>query len=141
MTQSPAKKRDYIGDLDLEAKFFSAVTGVEKTQEELNRDGLRIGHVLRCLTAISFQNELGTANLRTEHDAIPAWVFDKEPDFKPFEEGTIKMDRDDMEKAKDMYYTALGWDVETGIPTKATLHEFGLDDLADKMTQAGITLK
>ncbi|MEE3380148.1 MAG: aldehyde ferredoxin oxidoreductase N-terminal domain-containing protein [Lachnospiraceae bacterium] len=141
MTQSPAKKRDYIGDLDLEAKFFSAVTGVEKTQEELNRDGLRIGHVLRCLTAISFQNELGTANLRTEHDAIPAWVFDKEPDFKPFEEGTIKMDRDDMEKAKDMYYTALGWDKETGIPTKATLHEFGLDDLADKMAQAGITLK
>jgi aldehyde:ferredoxin oxidoreductase len=30
----------------------------------------------------------------------------------------------------DEYYRARGWDVKTGIPTKAKLHELGLDDVA-----------
>ncbi|SFG18904.1 aldehyde ferredoxin oxidoreductase [Oribacterium sp. WCC10] len=141
MTQSPAKKRNYAGDLDLEAKFYSAVTGIEITREELEEQAERISNMLRCMTAISFFSEYGITNLRETHDAIPAWIFDKEPDFKPFEEGTIKMDREDMEKAKDMWYEAMGWDVETGIPTKATLHKFDLDDMATDMENRGIPLK
>ncbi len=123
MTQSPAKDRNYIGDIDLEAKFMTAVTGIEYTRESLEKDAEQISNMLRCMTAISFHKELGSTNLRVDHDAIPAWIFDKDPDLKAFDAGTVKMDRDDMEKAKDMWYTALGWDVATGIPTKAKLHE------------------
>ena len=47
--------------------------------------------MLRAMTAISFQKNCGSANLRQEHDAICDWVFDKEPDFKAFEEGTTKL--------------------------------------------------
>ena len=66
--------------------------------------------MLRAMTAISFQKNCGSANLRQEHDAICDWVFDKEPDFKAFEEGTTKLDRADMEKAKDLFYDIFGWD-------------------------------
>ena len=38
------------------------------------------------------------------------------PDFKAFEEGTTKLDRADMEKAKDLFYDVFGWDRTTGVP-------------------------
>lgn len=115
MTQSPSKERAYHGDLDLQADFMTAVTGETYTQAGLQEAGERITQMLRAMTAISFQNNCGSANLRQEHDAICDWVFDKEPDFKAFEEGTTKLDRADMEKAKDLFYDIFGWDKTTGV--------------------------
>lgn len=138
MTLSTSKKRNYIGDLDLDAKYMSAVTGEEYTRESIDFDCERISHLLRAMTAISFKINLGSDNLRKDHDAIPAWVFDKEPDFKAFEKGTVKMDRDDMEKAFTMFYEAMGWDTETGIPTRETLEKFDLADVADKLAEYGL---
>ena len=93
------------------------------------------------MTAVSFKLNCGSDNLRKDHDAIPAWVFDKEPDFKAFEQGTVKMDREDTEKAFTMFYNAMGWDPETGLPTKETLTKFGLEDCIAKMEEVGLTLK
>ena len=138
MTQSPSKERDYHGDLDLQADFMTAVTGKTYTQDDLQEFGKKILHMLRVMTAISFKLNCDSANLRTEHDAITGWVFDKEPDFKPFEEGTTKLDREDMKKAMDMMYTELGWDVETGIPTAETLKAYGLEDMAKDLADRGI---
>ena len=115
MTQSPSKERAYHGDLDLQADFMTAVTGETYTQAGLQEAGERITQMLRAMTAISFQKNCGSANLRQEHDAICDWVFDKEPDFKAFEEGTTKLDRADMEKAKDLFYDIFGWDKTTGV--------------------------
>ena len=64
--------------------------------------------------------------------------FDKEPDFKAFEQGTVKMDREDMDKALTMFYEAMGWDTETGIPTRETLEKFDLADVADKLAEYGL---
>ena len=96
---------------------MTAVTGETYTQAGLQEAGERITQMLRAMTAISFQKNCGSANLRQEHDAICDWVFDKEPDFKAFEEGTTKLDRADMEKAKDLFYDIFGWDKTTGVPT------------------------
>ncbi|MDD3253744.1 MAG: aldehyde ferredoxin oxidoreductase [Lachnospiraceae bacterium] len=138
MTQSPSKERGYAGDLNLEADFMKAVTGVDYTRESLEFDSERISQMLRVMTAISFHNEFGATELRNTHDAIPAWVFEKEPDFQAFQEGTIKLDRADMELAKDMFYEEMGWDVATGIPTRATLEKFDLKDMADDLEKRGI---
>jgi len=112
--------------------------GEEYTRESLEFETERISNLLRVMTAVSFKLNLGSTNLRQDHDAIPAWVFDKEPDFEAFEEGTVKMDRDDMKKAFDMFYEAMGWDVETGIPTRETLEKFDLKDCADKLAELGL---
>lgn len=138
MTQSPSKERNYVGDLELEAKFMSAVTGKNYTQADVEFDSERISHLLRGMTAISFYDNLGETNLRLTHDAIPDWIFDGEADFEAFEEGATKMDRDDMNLALDMFYEELGWDKETGIPTRATLEKFDLGDLADDLEKRGI---
>lgn len=94
--------------------------------------------MLRVMTAISFQQNCGSANLRQEHDAICDWVFDKDPDFKAFEEGTTKLDRADMEKAKDLFYDVFGWDRTTGVPTRETLEKYDLADMADDLEKRGI---
>ena len=138
MTQSPSKERDYHGDLDLQADFMTAVTGETYTQADLQEDGARITQMLRAMTAISFQQNCGSANLRQEHDAICDWVFDKDPDFKAFEEGTTKLDRADMEKAKDLFYDIFGWDRTTGVPTRETLEKYDLADMADDLEKRGI---
>ena len=138
MTQSPSKEREYHGDLDLQADFMTAVTGETYTQADLQEDGARITQMLRAMTAISFQQNCGSANLRQEHDAICDWVFDKDPDFKAFEEGTTKLDRADMEKAKDLFYDVFGWDRTTGVPTRETLEKYDLADMADDLEKRGI---
>ena len=138
MTLSIAPYRGYKGDLDLDAKYMSAVVGEEYTRESIEFDCERISHLLRTMTAVSFNLRLGSTNLRKDHDAYPAWLFDKEPDFKAFEQGTVKMDREDMEKGLDMMYTMMGWDVETGIPTRETLEKFDLKDCADKLAELGL---
>ena len=37
-----------------------------------------------------------------------------------------------------MFYEAMGWNTETGIPTRETLAKYGLDDLAAKMDEYGL---
>ena len=135
MTLSTSPKRRYRGDLELDAKYLSAVTGEEYTLADIMFDMERISHMLRGMTAISFAINENSKNLRKDHDGIPAWNFDKDPDIPAFTEGTDKMEREDMEKAKTMFYEAMGWNTETGIPTRETLHKYGLDDLAAKMDE------
>jgi len=36
------------------------------------------------------------------------WVFDKDPEYKTCEEGSTKLDRAYMEKAKDLLYDRIG---------------------------------
>ena len=138
MALSPSKERNYVGDLDLDAKFMTAVTGENWTREDVDLASERISNMLRVMTAISFSIHENSKNLREDHDTIPAWVFDKEPDFEAFEEGTVKMDREDMEIAKTMFYEEMGWDVETGIPTRATLERLGLGYMADDLEERGL---
>ena len=138
MTIATSKKRNYVGDLDLDAKYMSAVVGEDYTREDLEFDSERISQLLRVMTAVSFKLNLGSTNLRQDHDQPSDWVFDKDPDFKPFEEGTVKLDREDYAKALDMWYDAMGWDKETGIPTRATLEKFDLGDCADKLEALGL---
>lgn len=138
MTLATSKARGYAGDLDLDAKYMSAVVGTEYTRESVDFDCERISNLLRVMTAVSFKLNEGSSNLRKDHDAVPAWVFDKEPDFQAFEEGTVKLDREDWEKSLDMFYDMMGWDKETGIPTRATLEKFGMSNEADKLEELGL---
>lgn len=138
MTLSPVKERGYKGDLELNGKYMTVVTGEEWTRADVEKASERVSAMLRVMTAISFNIHEGSTNLRKDHDQIPNWVFDKEPDFKPFEEGTTKMDRKDMETAKTMFYEEMGWDVKTGIPTRATLERLDLGYMADDLQTRGL---
>ena len=129
MAASPLKERNYRGNTALESVFYSLATGIDKSEDELDLDAERIFTLHRALTV----KQMGTTDMRNRHDAITDWVFDRDPDKEAFSPGTIKMDREDMELAKTMLYEEMGWDSESGAPTRATLERLGMADVADEL--------
>jgi len=134
LTASPLKSRHYEGDNTIEAQLYSLVTGDKKDVKELDLVAERIVNLQRALTI----RGMNTSDMRSKHDTIPDYVFDEPADAKPFTPGQIKMDRDDMELAKDMFYETLGWDKQTGSPKRVTLERLGLKDVAEKLSQVGL---
>lgn len=124
---SPLKSRNYRGDIDIEAKFFTAVTGETVTRADMEKTGLRILTLFRALTA-RLMNE---RDMRNNHDQLPEWSFHAHS-------GSTTLDRADMEIAKDMFYDLCGWDRTTGLPTLATYNSLGLGDVATAMAAAGL---
>jgi aldehyde:ferredoxin oxidoreductase len=131
---SPWKDRNYRGDPDMEAKNYAAVTGEQVSQAELNETGAKMLALFRALTA----RQMNEIDQRNEHDLMPDWIFDYDQEKAPFDPGTDRMDRDDMELAKDMLYAELGWDTATGMPTRATLEKLNLKDVADELDKLGL---
>jgi aldehyde:ferredoxin oxidoreductase len=124
---SPLKSRNYRGERNLEARFYSAVTGDTVTAQQLETTGLRILTLFRALTAL-YMNE---KDMRNKHDMLPEWAFHAHS-------GAGTVDHADWEVAKDMFYAELGWDKTTGLPTLATYNSLGLSDVAATMTAKGL---
>lgn len=134
LLSSPDKDKNYRGDSTIEAQMFSLITGKEVTEEDLDFMAERVVQLHRAFTIL----EMNTMDMRHDHDVLADWVYDMDPDKNFGEQGTIKMDRDDFQKALDMFYEAWGWDVATGAPTRATLEKFGLGYAADKLAAKGL---
>lgn len=131
MTMAPAKERSYRGDLDLEAQFFTAVTGQEVTIDDLYKAGERVLVLQRCNTVRGMHDKdgkTGCNDMRNVHDTITEWPFTKDPDIQPFTAGTDKMEKEDWDKALKMLYKRFGWDEEKGCPTSQCLTDLGLTD-------------
>ena len=131
---SPLKERGYRGDSGLEAKFYSAVTGDHKNEQQLDLDAERIFNLHRCLT----MRQMKTRNLREAHDLLPPWVFNDPNGKEPYTPGARAVEREDMETARDMFYEECGWDKKKGAPTKKTLKRLGLEDVALGLKKAGL---
>ena len=71
---SPLKERGYSGDDTLESLLYSLATGEKVSREELDGIGDRIFCLHRALTI----RDMGTKEMRREHDTFPEWVF-KDP--------------------------------------------------------------
>lgn len=134
MTMSPTKERNYRGDLDLEAKFYTAVTGEEITTEELYKRAAAVMTLQRANTIRGMKS----TNLRYEHDQITEWVYDKDPELAPFTPGTDKMERADYQLALSMTYKRFNWDEKTGALTREGLAYYGLEDIADDLGSQGL---
>lgn len=125
MTMSPTKSRNYRGDLDLEAKFFTAVTGIDVTRDDLYEAGAKIMTLQRCNT----MRGMGTDDFRNVHDKVTEWPFTMDPKIKPFHPGTFKMEKNDWQKALTMLYRRFGWDEKKGCPTAELLDKYDMGDV------------
>lgn len=134
MTCSPTKARDYRGDLDLEAKFFKAVTGQDVTTEELYTIGERITTLQRCNT----MRGMGTDDFRNVHDVATKWTFTQDPDIPAFSEGTVKLEWEDWQKALSMFYARFSWDEQKGCPTAEYLDKNGMSDIKEDLQAKGL---
>jgi len=131
---SPLKERGYRGDDSIESLLYSLATGDKKNHQELDQVAERIFLLHRALTI----RDMGTKEMRTQHDTIPEWVFKDVSGKTPFTKGTIHMDKEDIEMAMDIYYEVMGWDKKTGAPSAATYHNFGLGKAAEELSKRGL---
>jgi len=131
---SPLKERGYRGEDSIESLLYSLATGNKKSCQEMDQVAERIFLLHRALTI----RDMGTKEMRTRHDTIPEWVFKDSSDKAPFTKGTIRMDKDDMKIAMEMYYEEMGWDKKTGAPTSVTYQRLGLGKVADELNKKGL---
>lgn len=130
----PDEKNQYVGDPNMEAKIFSAVTGVNKTGDDLDKDGIRAWMLQRVYT----MRQLGSSNMRKDHDLVPGWIYTDPKDRKPFTKGTVRMDPDDINKSFDIFFEQIGCDKETGVPTTDTLKAYRLDFVIPVLQKEGL---
>lgn len=130
----PDEKNRYVGDPNMEAKIFSAVTGVNKTGDDLDKDGIRAWMLQRVYT----MRQLGSSNMRKDHDLVPGWIYTDPKDRKPFTKGTVRMDPDDINKSFDIFFEQVGCDKETGVPTTDTLKAYRLDFVIPVLQKEGL---
>ncbi len=141
MAQSPSKTRNYRGDLDLEAKFFTAVTGEEVTTDDLYKAGAKIMTLQRAATVRGMRDVngvIGCNDCRGVHDVMTEWPYTKDPDIAPFTPGTDKMEREDFQTGLTMLYRTFGWDEQLGCPTADCLDYYEMPDVKEELSGLGL---
>ncbi len=125
---------DHLGDPDLEAKIFNAVTGI--AGEEIDRYAERICNLQRAILVregrgvpeADFPPEYNfTEPLQTNVHGQPVMV--PGPGEEAIDATGKTLDRDKFISMLKEYYRLRGWDEETGLPRAETLVTLGLDDL------------
>src|SRR5271157_270928 len=107
-----ANSLDHVGDLSLESRLYSAVTGIDMCLEE----SFQKGEMLCTL-----ERALAVRDGRTRQDDVLHSLYLEKEDA-----GGRKYLGEDLERSKSEYYGLMGWDVESGVPTRSTLERLGL---------------
>jgi aldehyde:ferredoxin oxidoreductase len=108
--------QDHIGDTSVEAQLLGAVTGYELSERELDRIGERVWNLMRAISVREGRTR--------KDDNVHRLYFDPRGGEKAFS-------LSDFENAKTEYYTTRGWDEKNGCPTRETLDDLKLSDVAE----------
>jgi len=104
------------------AKYYTSVTGVPSSEQDLRVIGKRVWNLVRAFNVREgFSRKDDTLPERLEKEPLPAG--------KP--KGHV-VSRADFEKMLSEYYELWGWD-DQGRPTKKVLDEAGLGDIVKKL--------
>jgi len=106
------------------ADFMTLGLGTPFQAEVLKEAGLRMHNLERA-----FNSKCG---LTRKEDRVSKGYYDRlRPQGKVMPE--IGFSEAELEKMKDDYYQIMGWDLQTGIPTRQTLEKVGLADVAEEL--------
>ena len=136
---------DHVGDPGVESRLLSAVTGAEVDEQGLYRIGERVFNLQRAIL-------VREGHRGRESDVLPEPFYTKPLKFgtlnpeclAPGKDGEVisrkgaVVERDRFEQMKDEYYPLRGWDVATGLQTRAKLEELGLGEVAEDLEQRGL---
>ncbi len=136
---------DYVGDPTLDSQICAAVTGREVDERGLYQIGERILNLQRAILARE-------GHKGREYDSIDEFNFTTptrgdfgNPDcIVPGKDGEVfsrkgmVVHREEFEKMKDEFYRIRGWDVPTGLQTRAKLEELKLNDVAQGLEREGL---
>ncbi len=105
------------------AALLTSLTGVAFTAEEVFQVGERVNNLARAFSV--------REGFSRKDDTLPDRVMNE-----PLAAGGSKghhIPQEDLDLMLDEYYTARGWDVATGTPTRQKLEELGLASVADDL--------
>jgi aldehyde:ferredoxin oxidoreductase len=109
----------------IEAELFSAVTGVETTEQEMDKAAERLKNQCRAIVIRNYD--------RTREVEFKEIM----PYFRVPDHDSIPIDEKEFAVMVDNYYEQRGWDKATGWPTRAKLEELDLKDVADALAKLG----
>jgi aldehyde:ferredoxin oxidoreductase len=122
----------YFGVRALEPSDYADLTraalGIDISTDEF----MRLGQA-----AYTLEKAFNTIHVGfTREDDYPPRRFVEEPvDRGPF--AGFKCDQDKWDEMLDRFYQLNGWDVQSGLQTRAGLEDLGLSDIADKLEATG----
>jgi aldehyde:ferredoxin oxidoreductase len=142
----PLRSCDYTktheGDPTIESKLYSAVTGNETDEEELNRIGERVFNLERAVLAREDPrgkkvDEIPKFNFTVpmERDGLNTELLVPGKDGEPITKKGTVVDREKFAQMLSEYYELRGWDKSSGLQTKQKLVELDLEDIAEGLTQ------
>ncbi|MBK9944956.1 MAG: aldehyde ferredoxin oxidoreductase family protein [Kouleothrix sp.] len=109
-----------VGDM---AQVYAAATGWETSIDDVQAIGQRRLNMLRAFNA--------REGLTRADDKLPRRMFNEA--LTGGKSDGILLDQQELEAAMDTYFAMAGWDVATGVPTRATLEACGLGWVADQL--------
>lgn len=111
-------------DATVMAEFMTLGLGTDLQAEDLIKAGLKMRNLERAFTS--------KCGLSRKDDRVSKGFYDRiRPEGKLMPE--ISFSEAELETMKDDYYQIMGWDLQTGIPTRQTLEKIGLVDVAEKL--------
>ena len=135
----------HAGDPTIESQVFSAVTGTEADEEELNKLGERIFNLQRAVYLREGWGGRQGDRLLDAFYKIPIESVRFDPDClvpgkgdEPFSRKGAVVEAEKFEKMKSEYYELRGWDVPSGLPTMTKLQELELGDVASDLAKRGL---
>ena len=103
----------FLMDTKTKYQYFDAIYGYKHTDEELANFGLR-AFTIRC-----------AFNLREGMRRKDYTISDRNIGKPPLTSGPLSGITIDNKKLGDNFFAAMGWDVDTGVPTKEFLEKVG----------------
>ena len=113
------------------AELFSAATGTELNEEGIRKIADRIWTLERAFIV--------REGVTRQDDIFVGRHTDEPPHGGPLD--GVPHDQEKWDKLLDEYYDLVGWDKETGAPTRAKLEALGLKDVADELEWTRISFK
>jgi aldehyde:ferredoxin oxidoreductase len=107
--------------------LFALITGVNVTLEEMKKIGDRIWALERAFIV--------REGISRKDDTLIGRFMD-EPVHGGLNDG-LAYDKKKWSKMLDEYYDLVHWDKKTGVPTRESLEELGLKDVADELQELG----
>ena len=135
------------GDPTLESQIYSAITGNELDEAGINKIGERIYNLQRAILLRQGWKGRSGDRLLDYYFEVPLKqdeLFLNPTCQMPGKDGEVVsrlgavVDREKFEDMKSEYYELRGWDVETGLPTRAKLEELDLRDVAADLEGRGL---
>ena len=140
-----ADAQDLVGDPSLDSRICAAVTGRDIDEAGLYRIGERVFNLQRAILAREGRRG-------REHDRMDEYNFTTplKGDFGnpeclvPGKDGAVLarkgmvVDRDEFEGMMDEFYGIRGWDVASGLQTRAKLDDLDLGDVARVLEGQGL---